>query len=153
LGLDPTYNLGNIGDLGNSRSVHPQHASVDHKHKLSPEKKAWTNLIQAKKQQERDLNCNKLLIEIELNYHGGFFRSGFISPFHHGSGHSLYQHGVSTQDFYVLHSAIGRYQQFNACAPGDVVSFGQLRVDRLYTGLQLARAGLRQGRMIWNDRK
>jgi hypothetical protein len=39
LGLDPTYNLGNIGDLGNSRSVHPQHASVDHKHKLSTEKK------------------------------------------------------------------------------------------------------------------
>ncbi len=91
--------------------------------------------------------------KIELDDHAGFFRGGLILPLHHGSHYSLDQHRISAQDFYVFHSAIGRDQQFNAGASADVVSFGQLGINRLHPVFDFAGRGLRKGRIVRNQKK
>jgi len=109
-------------------------------------KKAWITFIQAKEKQERDLNAQEnLRVKVELNDHAGFFSRRLILPLNHGGHYGLDQHRISAQDFYVLHSAIGRDQQLNAGASYDVVSFGQFRINGLHAVFDFARNSLRKG--------
>ena len=82
--------------------------------------------------------------KVEFDDHTGFFRSGLILPLHHSGHYSLDQHGISSQNFYFFDSAIGRNQQFNAGASNDVVSFGQLGINRVNPVFDFARPWLAQ---------
>ena len=62
---------------------------------LAKQKKPGSNSSRQKKQQER-FKLHELRVEVEFNDHAGFFRGGFVFPLDHGSGYSMYQHGIST---------------------------------------------------------
>ena len=82
--------------------------------------------------------------KIKFDDYAGFFRRRLILPLNHGGHYSLDQHRISAQDFYIFDSAIGCDQQLNAGASADVVSFGQLGINRVHPVLDLAGRSLRQ---------
>src|SRR5579864_6107278 len=100
-------------------------------------KKAWITSSRLKTTRER-FKLQRSRIEVELNDHAGFFRGGLVFPLHHGGHYCLNQHRISAQDFYVLYSAVSSHQQLNAGASNNVVSFGQLGINRVNPVFDLA---------------
>ena len=82
--------------------------------------------------------------KVEFEDYTGLFRGRLILPLHYSCHYSLDQHGISSQNFYFFDSAIGRDQQFNAGASDDVVSFGQLGINRIHPVLDFARVACAQ---------
>src|SRR6185312_12585162 len=118
------------------------------KDKLSRAEKSPDQLSSRLNTTRERFKRQRLRVEVELNNYAGFFRGGFVFPLNHSSHHSLYQHRVSTQDFHVFYSAIGRDQQFHTGASADIVPSGQIRIDRLYAIFNFARDSLRKGRLV-----